>query len=67
MLKLKLLLLLFFQAQDLGHLIIIMFIKNYFLLGMMNIFIFLGKLKKLSLFEEISIKVSKEDIIEYDF
>ena len=67
MLKLKLLLLLFFQVQDLGHLIIIMFIKNYFLLGMMNIFIFLGKLKKLSLFEEISIKVSRVDIIEYDF
>ena len=67
MLKLKLLLLLFFQVQDLVHLIIIMFIKNYFLLGMMNIFIFLGKLKKLSLFEEISIKVSRVDIIEYDF
>lgn len=67
MLKLKLLLLLFFQVQDLGHLIIIMFIKNYFLLDMKNIFIFLRKLKKLSLFEEISIKVSRVDIIEYDF
>ena len=62
MLRLKLLPLLFFQVQDLERLVIIMFIKNYFLLGMISL-IFLVKLKKISLFREISIQASKLEII----
>ena len=66
MLRLKLLPLLFFQVQDLERLVIIMFIKNYFLLGMISL-IFLVKLKKLSLFREISIQASKLEIITLNF
>ena len=66
MLRLKLLPLLFFQVQDLVRLVIIMFIKNYFLLGMISL-IFLVKLKKISLFREISIQASKLEIITLNF